>query len=685
MINRILHICLISITIILCADAQPITSVKPDDLLSAADEAIEDGNFLKAVEMYRDYYRENKNDDVALSIAYGYYKIRDFVNAERYYTRVLEDDIDNIFIDDRYAYGRTLRSLENIAGAQEQFELITELSTDEDLIALSQIELEGISAQIEFPANEEVVVTFAPGDINSGSAEYSPHQYDEETVYFSSFKRNKEIVIDGSEKDYHAKVFMSTKGEDGYGKPKELDRNINRDGWHVGNVSFSEDNRRMYFTRQLLEYDEITTSQIFSSTMGDDDWGPAEPLANVNGDWIAKHPAVGELLGTRVLFFVSDMDGGFGGSDIYYANISGGRIGTPVNLGEEINTPSDEITPHYHDGTLYFSTEGRAGMGGLDIYQSSWDGENWSIPRNLGSNYNTTLDDWYLSFDKSGNKGLLVSNRRDEAKKKLKGSETCCYDIYEFDIRQLQIDLLVGVGDEDEKPLKGATVQVTDVTVYDPPMTQTQEDEYRFNYDLEADRRYEIITSKEGYTSDTTTANTAGIIEDETIRKKVILKKAPPSVPVDGGDSGITYKIDTVTINEAIRFDNIYYEFDKWNILQESEKDLTIILNLLNQYDDMVIELSSHTDARGSTPYNKQLSQKRAESARLWLLNRGVDPVRIIPKGYGESVILNRCTNGVRCPDVEHRFNRRTEFKILEGPEKIEIKREVIIDSRNGR
>jgi len=145
MINRILHICLISITIILCADAQPITSVKPDDLLSAADEAIEDGNFLKAVEMYRDYYRENKNDDVALSIAYGYYKIRDFVNAERYYTRVLEDDIDNIFIDDRYAYGRTLRSLENIAGAQEQFELITELSTDEDLIALSQIELEGIS------------------------------------------------------------------------------------------------------------------------------------------------------------------------------------------------------------------------------------------------------------------------------------------------------------------------------------------------------------------------------------------------------------------------------------------------------------------------------------------------------------------------------------------------------------
>ncbi len=682
MMNRILFIGLISITFILGVDAQPITSVKPDDLLNAADEAIEDGNFLKALEMYREYYRENKNDDVALSIAYGYYKIRDFVNADRYYSRVLEDDIDNIFIDDRYAYGRTLRSLDDIEGAQEQFELITELSTDEDLIALSQIELEGIAAQIEFPANEEVAVTFAPGDINSGSAEYSPQQYDEETIYFSSFKRSKEIVIDGSEKDYHAKIYRSKKGEDGYSRPEEVHRNVNRDGWHVGNVSFSEDNRRMYFTRQLLEYDEITTSQIFTSTIGDDKWGPAEPLPNVNGEWIAKHPAVGELLGTRVLFFVSDMEGGHGGSDIYYVNISGGRIGAPVNLGPEINTPSDEITPHYHDGTLYFSTEGRAGMGGLDIYKSSWDGQNWSIPRNLGANFNTALDDWWLSFDKSGSQGLLVSNRRDEAKKKLKGSETCCYDIYEFNIRQLQIDLLVGVGDEEEKPLKGATVQVTDITVYDPPMSQTQEDEYRFNYDLEADRRYEIITSKDGYTSDTTDVTTAGIIEDETIRKKVILRKASPKVPEE---TDTTYKIDTVTINEAIRFDNIYYEFDKWNILQESEKDLTIILNLLNQYDNMVIELSSHTDARGPGPYNKQLSQKRAESARLWLLNRGISPNRIVPKGYGETVILNRCTNGVRCPDDEHRFNRRTEFKILEGPETIEIKREIIIDSRNGQ
>ena len=142
-------------------------------------------------------------------------------------------------------------------------------------------------------------------------------------------------------------------------------------------------------------------------------------------------------------------------------------------------------------------------------------------------------------------------------------------------------------------------------------------------------------------------------------------------------DEDLGFITETVTINEAIRFDNIYYDFDKWDILPESETDLNIILNLMNEYSDMVIELSSHTDSRGQTAYNQNLSQKRAESARQWLLDKGVVGERIVPKGYGEAVILNKCVNGARCTTEEHRFNRRTEFKILEGPQTIEIRREV--------
>ena len=656
---------------------QPISTVKHDDMLTTADASMARGDYFNALEWYRQAYREEKNSDVALSIAYSFYKLRDFENANRYYSRVLEDDVDNIFIDDRYAYGRSLRSLGMDQEAQEQFDLLISVSTDQELIELAKIELAGIDSQSSFAENEDVIIRFLEGDINSGSGEYSPIQYDENTVYFTSFDRNKEIVIDGKEKDYHVKAFKANKKEGGYDKPEVLHRNVNRDGFHVGNVAFSEDKRRMYFTRQMLEYDELTSSKIYYSDMGDERWGAAEILPSVNGEWIAKQPAIGELLGRRVLFFVSDMEGGFGGDDIYYVNVNGGNLGAPVNLGETINTSGDDITPHYFDGKLFFSTDRRPGYGGYDVFYSTWDGTNWSAPENMGAQYNGPLDDFYLNFNDGGTSGYIVSNRPDEKKKKMK-SETCCYDIYSFDIKQLVIDLLVGIGDkETEDPLDGATVELADQTIYGTPLSQTLPDDYRFTFNLNPDFTYRVIATRDGYLPDTIEFNTNGIIEDQQIRKIILLEKEPPPPP--------QYVIDTVTINEPIRFDNIYYEFDKWDILPESEEDLTIILNLMNEYDDMVIELSSHTDSRGATPYNKDLSQKRAESARSWLLERGVAEDRIVPVGYGEEKILNRCVNGVRCPDDEHRFNRRTEFKIIAGPQSIEIKREVKKEYQGGK
>lgn len=675
---------IISITVLLgqLANAQPIATVKYDDKLIAADAAIEAGDYYNALDWYRQAYKEERASDVGMSIAYAYYKLRDFKNAESQYTRILKDDVDNIFIDDNYAYGRTLRSIGELQKAVDAFQKVIDISTDQELVDLAKREIQGLKEMSELPENDDVVVQFAKGSINSGSGEYAPNIFDESTIYFSSFKRNKEIIIDGTEKDYHAKIYRSTMSDDGYGKPEALDQKINRDGYHVSNVTFSSDKRRMYFTRQLIQNDVVTYSQIYYSDMGDDDWGAATVMPSVNGEWIAKQPAFGELLGRRVMYFVSDMEGGFGGDDLYYVNINGDNVGEPVNLGETINSAADEITPHYYNGDLYFSTDGRPGIGGFDAFTSTWDGKGWATPENMGLKYNTPFDDFYLYFDPSGSKGFVVSNRPDEEKKKLKASETCCFDIYDFSIRTLKIDLLVGVGTEDEKPLNGATVELADQTLFDEPQAKTQPEEYRFNFPLSGERKYRVIISKEGYTSDTLELTTLGITEDTKIRKKVLLRKMPPPKP-----DGPIFKIDTVTINEAIRFDNIYYAFDKSDILPASEKDLTIILGLLNEYDNMVIELSSHTDCRGYRDYNQKLSQRRAESARKWLLERGVDESRIVPKGYGEDKILNGCTNEREkdCSEDEHQFNRRTEFKILEGPKTITIKREVKSEYNGGK
>ena len=647
--------------------AQPIKSYKFEDMLATADDQIELGDYFNALEWYRNAYKEVKSDDVALSIAFSYYKMRDFENAERWYSRVLDDDEDNIFIDDRYAYGRVLRSMENPAKAKQQFELFLAMSDDAELRRLAQIELDGMEESTSFEPNPDLVVTFGSDKINSGSGEYSPIDYDDETLYFGSFQRRREVILDGSEKDFEVKIYSAKKGENGIEKPQPLNKRINREDFHTSNVCFSRDRRKMYFTRQQLQNDQILSSTIYVSEMGDSDWRAPVPLQQVNGSFLSLHPAIGELFGDEVLFFVSDMDGGLGGLDIYYSTINGDVVGQPVNLGEAINTVDDDITPQYHDGNLYFSTEGRPGFGGYDLFKSVWDGSQWSEPINMGLQYNSLFDDFHLWYAQDGKRGYLVSNRPDSNKKKLK-SETCCFDIYDFYIRETIIDLLVGVGTEDEKPLDGATVELRDLTVYSDPQSQTDPKEYRYTFPLDGDRKYKVITSKEGYFPDTLEFNTNGIEEDKTIRKKVLLKKKATEPE---------YITETVTINEPIRLNNIYYEFDKWDILPDAEKDLTILLDLMNEYEDMVIELSSHTDSQGPTPYNEDLSQKRAQSATDWLIDKGVNSERIVPKGYGESVILNRCVNGVRCPDEEHMFNRRTEFKIIAGPETIEIRREV--------
>ena len=174
----------------------------------------------------------------------------------------------------------------------------------------------------------------------------------------------------------------------------------------------------------------------------------------------------------------------------------------------------------------------------------------------------------------------------------------------------------------------------------------------------------------EGYYPDTITFNTNGIFDNYTVRKTIKLIPLPPAEKEP--------EFTEVTINEPIRLNNIYYDLAKWDILTEAEQDLEYIEELMDQYSDMVIELSSHTDSRGKTRYNLDLSQKRAQSAKDWLVNRGIDPNRIKPVGYGESKILNQCKGRVKCSEEEHRINRRTEFKIIAGPETIQIKKEIL-------
>ncbi|RMF03432.1 MAG: DUF1573 domain-containing protein, partial [Bacteroidetes bacterium] len=422
---------------------------------------------------------------------------------------------------------------------------------------------------------------------------------------------------------------------------------------------------------------------------GDGAWKSANEVVGVNGEFLALHPVVGELYGKEVLFFVSDMEGGEGGRDIYYATYQGdGVYGDPVNLGPSINTPDNEETPFWFDGTLYFSSDGYPSLGGLDIFYSVWDGSDWSTPVNMGKAYNSPADERYFRLFDDGYQGFFTSNRPEG---RSIGGKTCCDDIYGFTIARRYVDLLAGTFDENKKPLLGSTIELIDETavaagedgsIVKSPAAKSN----AVGFDLQFNHEYRVIATHPDYYPDTVSFNTNGITDSKTIKQYLYLRpkpKLPDSV--------------TVFIDEAIVMENILYDFDDDKITDRAEIDLEIIYGIMKDNPTMKVELGSHTDARGDDNYNMDLSQRRAESARRWLMRKGITRDRIIARGYGETqpkvidsvyakrfdflkegdILTEEFINALPTEEqreIAHQLNRRTEFKIIEGPTSIRMK-----------
>ena len=663
--------------------AQPITSNSFEQKVAAAQEAEDAANYAGALdwydEAYEDIRRDRKNplkNEFAIKRARLNYILRDYKSAAKAFERLLRNDDKNNYADLRYEYGMALKASGEYAKAIEEFNKLISLSEDEDLIKKSEFEIDGIMMVKELGPNIETSIRVLGKNVNCPSGDFSPRENADGSLYFGSFARKKMIEPgqDNDDDDYHAKIFVTEKDKEGrYVKSKKLGEGINRKGFHNTHLAFSSDGKVMYFTRVGTKGTEISSSQIMVSYKKDDKWSAADLAPTVNGDWHSKHPAVGQLFGKDVLFFVSDMDGGEGDLDIFYSNInSDGSFSAPVNLGPKINTPGADESPFFSDGTLYFSTNGRPTIGGYDIFYTLWDGTEWSDPENMGLGFNSSYDDLSYSITTEGNRGFFISNRPTDKKKKIK-SESCCDDIFEFQIREIVVDLLAIVVDETEAPLNGATIKLENIT---DPINNPTDMKYNalgneFNFLLDSDFKYKAVITSEGFYPDSIEFNTAGILDNYTVKKKITLK-AKPVVPEEP-----TETVEVVTINEPIRLNNIYYDFDDDKILKDSEEDLYLLKGLMDEYPTMVIELSSHTDSQGRSDYNEELSQRRANSARKWLLKKGVSKDRIKAVGYGEKIILNHCKNRVKCTDDEHRFNRRTEFKIIAGPQTIEIRKEI--------
>jgi outer membrane protein OmpA-like peptidoglycan-associated protein len=326
------------------------------------------------------------------------------------------------------------------------------------------------------------------------------------------------------------------------------------------------------------------------------------------------------------------MAGGNGGTDIYYCSRDdSGNWGPPVNL-KEINTPGNERTPFIdQDGNLYFSSDAGLTMGGLDIFKSVRVGGKFAPGVNLGYPINSPRDDFSFTLYNHTN-GYLSSNRNGGA-----GSD----DIYSF--RQVPDVTLRLEGTAYEKntgrPLPNSRISLGQVKV-------TSDDSGRYYFILAKNTDYNLRGERPSYLSDNQKVTTKGLTTSQTIKKDLYLNK--------------------ITLNKAIRIENIYYDFDKSDIRPDAAIELDKLIKILQDNPGIVVELGSHTDSRGNDDYNLALSQRRADAAVKYITEKGnIDAGRILARGYGETRLLNKCANGVDCTPEEHQLNRRTEFTII--------------------
>ena len=493
---------------------------------------------------------------------------------------------------------------------------------------------------------------------NSRRAEFSPMltggKYDQ--LYFASSRnKDKEAKISAITGQNNNDLFVVKQDERGaWLAPQVLEDEVNTE-FDEGTPSFSADGNTMYYTYCAQDPEGPRTSEIYISTRSSAKWGKGTRATIVKDSVTALgHPSISP--DGKYLYYVSDAVGGFGGKDIFRSKVLGSNSFGPMeNLGEAINTAGDEMFPYCRDSvTLYFASNGHPGMGGLDLFKATQDSTgNWTVV-NLGAPINSSGDDFGITFAGQAEKGFFSSNRNDA-----RG-----YDhLYSFELPTITISIEGFVNDVDEYPIEEATVRIVGKDGLNVKVPVKKDGSY--HVELERDIRYVMMASARGY-----------------LNQNYELQTAPE-------EKSETYIVDFFLspISKPVVIENIFYDFDKATLRPESKKALDELIKMLNDNPNVTIELSAHTDRKGSDQYNERLAGRRAQSVVDYLIAGGIKADRLEAKGYGESVPKTINKKMAKEHDFLHegdvlteefilalppeqqeiadQINRRTEFKVL--------------------
>lgn len=424
--------------------------------------------------------------------------------------------------------------------------------------------------------------------------------------------------------------------------------------YHEATVTFSPDWKTMYYTTNILKNNKLVVDesrinnfQIIKGTVEDNKLVKSEKVFFDSDKYSVGHPNLSD--DGRLLFFASDMPGGYGETDLYVVRIAvDGTMSSPQNLGPTINTIGNDVFPFYRNGILYFSSDGHYGLGDLDIYESKLlDGLNFSVPRNLGAPINSNKDDFSFIIDSKDNYGYISSNRAQG-----KGDD----DIYYFTKGKPICNQLISgkaINLKTKTGISDTFILVYDV--YDTVITETKTD-VDGNYTLEVpcSKRVKITANKPNYSGDEKYVETTK--ENNATIKEV-------NFYLNNYDDLVVKKegIEKVDINP------IFFDYNKFDINPQAATELDKVVFVMQKFPKIKIKIESHTDSRGKDAYNLKLSDERAKATQDYILSKGIDASRIVSAiGYGETRLVNKCSNGVKCTEEEHFANRRSDFIITE-------------------
>jgi len=618
-------------------------------LRTSADKLYYQGEYFSAAKIYQKIVdvKKPKTNDME-KLADCYYQIREYEKAENWYARVIptstfEDKTQLNYID-------VLRKVGNYTEAKRQLiDFRGRVSRGKEL----DNALKGVDSAVVWMENPTLHKLINQEQVNTRFSQFGGFPLSNSILY-SGEPDGAQSGITGMTGRPFLRAFSASVAEDGITLqyPSILPEAFNDVPYHIGAIIANKRQDVLYATRtytgeqtakvkvKQYRFDQRNLELLIYTKKGNEWVESAFPYNNPK-EYSVGHAALST--DEKTLYFVSNMPGSLGGTDIWYSQLQeDGSWGTPVNAGPVVNSEGNELFPYVFADKLYYSSDGFIGMGGLDVYSAQGQHHTFSNQKNLGFPINSAFDDFsyiligesmknqygYVSSDRVGGMGLddIYAFTYDKPRGKIKVDGKTINAKTKEDLPAVQLALTDG---------RGLAI-----------MSTSSDSIGAFSFYLEEDEVYNLQGTAKNYHGDATRIATEFSPRDTTLF--VVLRLEP-----------ILQKGNTFILKD------INYDFDKYFIREDAKVILGQLVKTLRDNPKIRIELSSHTDIRGTAKYNLTLSQKRAQAVVDFLVENGIARDRLVAKGYGSTKLLNHCAKGVKCSDAEHEQNRRTEVKII--------------------